>query len=235
MTDPQKKTDPKEEIAGKLVTSFYDQFALNQNHGQIIFIQFLSAILAVLIGYGYVYANTATYALLTDTKRVGATLILDSYAIIHLAAAYFVSALILTLLATVVCNIGYGFRRDQRVIEKIREIYLGDVNYKKLFGTVSFKSGGKNVVDFLPEFNRMFVFGILTLQTLLYFSFLYAVLHFKNSPYFGWPPFLAHFTYLIPLGWSLFVYFNYYKKYYWIMTDSRRFWLWDVFKRKPHE
>ena len=225
----QPEKDPKEEIAGKLVTSFYDQFALNQNHGQVIFIQFLSAILAVLIGYGYVYVNTTSLAPVYEIKRKQATLLLDSYAIIHLTGTYFVVSLILTLLATVVCNIGYGFRRDQNVIVNIRKAYLQD-NYLPLFGQASFTASEKNVVDFLPEFNRMFVFGIFTLQLLIYASFLYAALHFKNAPYFGWCPALVHFLYVFPVLWTVFIYLNYYKKYYWVMTDSNRFWLWDYFR-----
>jgi hypothetical protein len=169
-----------------------------------------------------------------EIQKTCDTQVLISYSILHLFGTYYVAELILTLLATVVLNVGYGFRRDQKVIKNIRKKYLKN-DYRKIFGSASFDPSGKNLMDYLPEFNRMFVFGIFTLQILLHISFCIALNRFIYWPSFGWwsilgPGFgwwgVTEYVILVfPLLWTVFVYLNYYKKYYWIMTDSDKCWL----------
>ncbi|MCR8561062.1 hypothetical protein KXD93_25620 [Mucilaginibacter sp. BJC16-A38] len=204
-----------------LLKSFNDQFATNQNHGQLLFIQFLSAILVVLIGYGYIYANTSPEAKIWVTMRdPKSTKDIVSYAVTHLFGALLISELILTLLATVVLNIGYSFRRDQLVIYKLRKATLGE-EYKDMFGTMSFNPSGQNFWDFLPEFNRMFIFGIATLQTLLLISFFIFTYHSVCwTAWAIWCRILVCLIALLPGLWTCWLYSNYYKKYYWIMSDS---------------
>ncbi len=209
-------------VEDKLITSFNDQFATNQNHAQVIFIQFMSAILAVLIGYGYVYANTLTSAFLFDAYKNDDKVV--SFSIIHLFGAFFIAELILTMLATVILNTGYGFRRDQLVIYNIRQQYMQD-RYRSIFGNASFNPRNKTLMDFLPEFSRSFFFGILTLQILLLASFHYAIAQFICYPTFSYWNILTNLFFLIPLIWTLFVFQNSFKKYYWIMSDTHNYWL----------
>jgi len=213
----------QDSVEDKLITSFNDQFATNQNHAQVIFIQFMSAILAVLIGYGYVYANTLSTAFLFDAYKKEDKLV--SFSVIHLFGTFFIAELILTMLATVILNTGYGFRRDQLVIYNIRQRFMQH-RYGNIFGKASFNPRNKTLMDFLPEFSRSFFFGILTLQILLLVSFHYAIAQFICYPPFCfWNIVLTNLIFLIPLLWTLFVFQNSFKKYYWIMTDSHDYWL----------
>jgi len=217
-----------EELDEKLLVSFNEQFATNQNHGQDIFIQFLSAILVVLIGYGYIYANTAQSADIWTVAHDDPKSLKDitSYALIDLFGAFIVSELILTLLATVVLNIGYSFRRDQLVIYKLRKKALGK-RYQDTFGSASFDPRGQNLWDFLPEFNRMFFFGICVLQIFLLTSFFVALGRAYCWPGTAFASICLYITSIFPVGWTFWLYNNYYKKYYWVMSDSTKFW-WRV-------
>lgn len=220
---PEDKTSFEE----KLLTSFNEQFATNQNHGQVIFIQFLSAILVVLIGYGYIYANTAQTADVWDVMRdPGSRKDIISYGLIHLFGTLLISELILILLATVVLNIGYSFRRDQLVIFKLRKKALGK-DYQGIFGTMSFDPRGLSFWDFLPEFNRMFFYGIFILQVSLLFSFYIAFGRASCWEFFSWGSLAIYPLSFFTILWTIWLYSNYYKKYYWIMTDSKTKW-WHV-------
>jgi len=219
--------DTKEKLDEKLLVSFNEQFATNQNHGQLIFIQFLSAILVVLVGYGYVYANTAQTAdiwVVAHDPRSAKDI--TSYALIDLFGAFLISELILTLLATVVLNIGYSFRRDQLVIYKLRKKALGE-HYQDTFGSASFDPRGQNFWDFLPEFNRMFFFGICVLQIFLLVSFFVALGRACYWPGFAPWPICLYVISVAPFIWTCWLYSNYYKKYYWVMSDTKNFW-WRV-------
>ncbi|MBK7374302.1 MAG: hypothetical protein IPJ02_01625 [Chitinophagaceae bacterium] len=62
--------------------SFVAQFAENQNHNQKLFIQFLSSVLFVIIGFAFVYSNTATksgIAVYNTKTEKGSNLIIPIY------------------------------------------------------------------------------------------------------------------------------------------------------------
>lgn len=210
-----------ESVAEKLLLSFNDQFSTNQNHHQSVFLQFLSAILIVLIGYGFVYVNTGSNSEIFTLKHVGDQPI---YAAFHLAGTYSISQFILTLLATVVVNIGYGFRRDQKVIYKIRTRYLSKADYINFFGKASFRPFNQSFFDYLPEFNRMFFWGIYLLQLLLLLSFgikLEQIDLYSGMSSLRW---LYYMIYVFPFAWNTWLYCNYYKKYYRVMHDNNEKW-----------
>lgn len=221
MEADNSKPKNQESIAEKLLLSFNDQFVTNQNHHQSIFLQFLSAILIVLVGYGFIYANTDSASNIFDAKISKDS---TSYSVFHLIGAYTICQFILTLLATIVANIGYGFRRDQKVIHKIRIKYMGEEKYKEFFGNVSFIPHNQSLFDYLPEFNRMFFSGLYVLQFLLFISLIvrleYISLYEKLTEY-KW---LYCFIYLLPILWNTWLYLNFYKKYYRVMKDENISW-----------
>src|SRR4051812_39468995 len=109
----ESTTPTPSETQDELLKSFHEQFAGNQNHHQTLFIQFISAVFVVIIGYVFVYTNTsidASFFSSTRDKVTGEHI--TSYAIIHLIGSYFLAQIILTLLCSLTMNIGYGFRRD---------------------------------------------------------------------------------------------------------------------------
>ena len=96
----------KEEI----LSSFNSQFAQNQNHHQKLFFQILSVIVTVMLGYSYVYTNGGEL----NENELNVSIILLSLVLI-------ISTIVIGLSLILLCNMAYGFRRDQYVINKIRE------------------------------------------------------------------------------------------------------------------
>lgn len=94
----------------ELLNSFHTQFAENQNYYQKLFFQILSIIVTVMVGYSYVYTNGGKL----DEKELHTSVILLSFVLI-------ISTVVIGLSLILLSNIAYGFRRDQFVINKIRE------------------------------------------------------------------------------------------------------------------
>ena len=163
--ETQKK---KSEIQVDVLKTFHNQFALNQNHHQALFIQFISAVFIVVIGYGIIYSNTVSTANLFDAIRNDQGEII-SYSAIHLLGTYFVSQIVLILLGSLILNIGYSFRRDQKVNYEIRKRFLNKKLYQEVFGERSFNPSNKGLIfnSFLPGFNLIFVSFIYFLQLVL--------------------------------------------------------------------
>ncbi|HZY38622.1 MAG TPA: hypothetical protein VFE53_18310 [Mucilaginibacter sp.] len=198
-------------IQEELLASFHQQFSENQNHLQTIFIQFLSAVLVILAGYGYVYTNTSSNADFFDVTFFAKTNTLESYAVLHLIGSFLIAQIILGLLITLILNIGYGFRRDQMAIYNIRQKYLGPEFQREIFGTKSFDPRNQSVYIFLPEFNRNFVYAMAVIQVLLLVSllcFLNKAAHYSFEEHW----FLTGFIFL-PFIWTFVVYGVYWQKY----------------------
>lgn len=100
----------KKDLKNELLNSFHTQFAQNQNHHQKIFFQILSVIVSVMLGYGYVYTSGGK---LNETE-LHTSIILLSFVLL-------ISTIVIGLSLVLLSNMAYGFRRDQFVINKIRE------------------------------------------------------------------------------------------------------------------
>lgn len=211
------------ETKDELLKSFHQQFAENQNHHQTLFIQFISAVFIVIVGYAIVYTNTSSDAGIFNVTRDKDQHIL-SYAIIHLIGSFFMAELTLTLLCILLLNIGYSYRRDQNVIDKIRKYYMKEEELTNIFNISTeeqdkekpYVAKNKSWLTYLPDFNLIFVIFIIVLQLLLIISVLYAFNNFNN------PEFkhcccllciLCLLMLLLPLGISILAYCKYYKKY----------------------
>ena len=207
----------------ELLKSFHEQFAQNQNHHQSVFIQFISVVFIVLVGYAIVYTNTSSSANLFNTlKDIEQRLI--SYAVFHLFGSYAVAQIILTLLCTLTMNIGYGFRRDQKVNFTIRKYFISEKEYQSLFGTKSFNPINKKIYDFLPEFNSIFVNTIIVIQAFLFMSMIYAWTQFENFKLdFSEHPVTNSLTLvvlLLPLLLSFHLYRVYFNKYQEVVNET---------------
>ncbi len=136
---------------------------------------------------------------------------LESYAIIHLLGSFLIAEIILALLITLTLNIGYGFRRDQKVIFQIRNRYLTSELYIKIFGTSSYNPGNKTMTMFLPEFNRMFVWAMTIIELLLLGALVCYLHQFINYNFLGhW---FFSLLLLLPFAWTFVVYGIYWRKY----------------------
>lgn len=99
-----------EEIQKELLVSFNQQFAENHNHHQQSFIQVLSVLLTVIIGYGYVFTNGG--------KMDVSNLKVNDFL---LEASFLIASLIINFGLLLIINNAHAFRRDQFVVFKIRK------------------------------------------------------------------------------------------------------------------
>lgn len=214
MGEIKKIESSKEEMQKDLLKSFHEQFALNQNHHQTIFIQFISAVLVVIIGYGIVYSNTTVEAKLLDLTKDAANKT-QSYSVLHLVGTFFISEFILVLLASLILNIGYSFRRDQKVIYNIRQYYLENELYKTIFEEKSFNPMNKKLIfnSFLPGFNLIFVCFIYFLQILLLASLIIAIENIKSISFTFWGRIGFYCLIVSPILLSARYLQHYFKKY----------------------
>jgi hypothetical protein len=159
MTNEQNK-----DFKFELLKSFHDQFAENQNHHQALLIKFISAIAVVVVGYAIVYS--------AKSKDILPIMPVDgknAYSFTVLYFSNFLSQLVIWLLNCVNINIGYGFRRDQKVVANIRQKYLQD-DYSEVFGRLAFRADSKSFHDYLPNFNTIFYLFCIAIQAVLYMS-----------------------------------------------------------------
>jgi hypothetical protein len=94
----------------EIMRGFHEQFADNQFKLQQSFIQVLSVILTVLIGYGYVYSNGGTFVF-KDIQNYDFTL----------AFSFCVASLINAFGILLVLSNAHAYRRDQFVVSRIRK------------------------------------------------------------------------------------------------------------------
>lgn len=93
-----------------------------------------------------------------------------SYSIKHLLAIYLFSQFVFIVLVSMIINMGYGFRRDLRIIHNIRSKYLGQKDYQEIFGDEHYTWLNKRWYNFLPGFNLNLCFAILILQIMFWIS-----------------------------------------------------------------
>lgn len=206
--------DPKDDMKTDLLKSFHEQFATNQNHDQTLFIQFISAVLVVVVGYGIIYSGTTSQAQFYDVSR-DADGDIQSYAVIHLLGTYAISQAVLVLLGSLIMNTGYTLRRDQKVVYNIRKHYLGDSLHTQIFGTKSFNPSGKKLIynSFLPGFNLIFVSFIYFMQATLFVSIVVALRHMDNLTLNCWGWRFMYLFSVLPLLVSAKYVHHYYNKY----------------------
>ncbi|MDD2637037.1 MAG: hypothetical protein PHW82_16205, partial [Bacteroidales bacterium] len=170
----------------ELTTSFHQQFAENQNNHQSAFIQFLSIILTVIIGFGIALLNfNETKALNTDYN----------FELFDFTLAFMIAEGILTLGFCLVVIYAYGFRRDQFVNAIIREkakvtedtgsiewkIFPAAYNPAKSFKKKLKKNNRIYFLAWMPDFHSLFAVAFFVLQIIL--LFLFVIKCWENNPF----------------------------------------------------
>lgn len=165
----------KEDFKYELMKSFHEQFAQNQNHHQNLFIQVVSILLTVVIGFGYTLYNFR----ITGS---GCEKSASSLGVLEFTAAFTISEVILTLGVALVSNMALGFRRDQLMNTKIREaagltvdstnkekieIFAKSYNPMKNYFEKVWINNKKIILDWMPNFHIIFSVALITVQSLL--------------------------------------------------------------------
>lgn len=192
----------------ELLKSFHEQFAQNQNHHQNLFIRFLSAVFIVIVAYFIVFVNTQSTAKWHDLIFMTNTNKIISYALWHLIGAYFIAHIIFIVMALMVVNMGYNFRRDQKVNTEIRKKYLDDNTYDQVFGDRAFNVDNLKFDDYLPGFHFIFYCSLLVLQCILFISLLV-----KSQSILTLCSCLSSLLYMLPIFFSIIIYPYYYRKF----------------------
>jgi hypothetical protein len=96
------------EFRTELLKSYQQQFSTSQNQSQQVFLQVLSLLLTVVVGYGFVYTNGGKM----DSNIVKG---LDSV----LAISYAIASLIISFGMLLIFANAHAFRRDQYINAKI--------------------------------------------------------------------------------------------------------------------
>lgn len=142
-----------------IVKSFHEQFAQNQNHHQSLFLQVLTVLLTVLVGFGYIYIRVDA-----DSKELKIT-VETLYAFLTLAMY------LLSLGIALILNTALGFRRDQmvacnirmktKVMERADE--QGDNFFPPTFNPVD----KTKLTNWMPGFHFIFFVTLIVVKALL--------------------------------------------------------------------
>jgi hypothetical protein len=183
----------KEKMQFELLKTFHEQFAQNQNHHQNLFIQVVSILLTVIIGFGYTLFNF---------KSTGDNPSFSDIGLFEFTGAFIVSEIILTLGIALVSNMALGFRRDQFINAKIREymkvtesndqgslnIFPESYNPLKNYYNKFIVNNKALGLDWMPNFHFIFTTILIVMQFLLviiYLSKLSLNQYFQSKSYFG--------------------------------------------------
>ena len=160
MADEISKSLTKEEIGKALVVSFHEQFAQNQNHHQKLFLQVLTILLSVLVGFGYLYMRVEAWSPDAFTQLVTLYYYLG------------LSMILLSMAISLICNMALGFRRDQLMAVNMRVITgVMDPKSNDNYFFKSFNPQGKTTLRWwMPEFHRIFFFSLIFVKLLLALS-----------------------------------------------------------------
>lgn len=207
MNTPEKDTEKE------ILTAFTEQFALVQHQNQTVFIQVLSAAAVVFTGFAYILTNVNSTADVFNAIRDSKGQIV-SYSLVQLIFAYGVLQAILVALSALILNIGYSFRRDQKVVFNIRKKLLGK-EFEAIFGKRNYRGNDKGPFRFLPNFNFVLFNSLLMLQIgaviVLFIVISWAEKCISNVAPFKY---LLYAICISPPLISLFFYYDYYQNKY---------------------
>lgn len=189
------------ENTNQLLQCLHQQFSENQNHHSGLFIQILIALFALFGVLGYVAFNTKSFNFINDAN----------YNDIAYCLTTTLVSLVLLLLNKLVLGYGYGFRRDQRINQRIRFKFLGgEDGYKEIFRD-QYKADNKGKYSYLPSFHMIFFCAITIGQFMLCLSMLIlSIVSDCANRYFIIPLFVAT---IIIFGISVYLYYVTYLKY----------------------
>lgn len=202
-----------------LIKSFHQQFAENQNNHQSGFIQLLSILLTVIIGFGVALLN---FGKPTVTDKINLTLF-------DFTVAFSIAEGILALGFFLVVNYAYSFRRDQLVNSIIREkakitestaaddwkVFPDSFNPKLNFNKKLSEKRKCMRIMWMPDFYAIFSITFLILQTFIGIVYLLKTsnenLLFIDST-IDWPAFSISIIGLLFMITTIIGLFKYYRK-----------------------
>lgn len=149
------------DIQEELDKQLHSQYSENDNSRSGIFLSFIMGIIALFGTYGYVFIHTnINFDTNIDKLLIGNT----EFALISV-----ITIGILFFLAVLSLHFGYSLRRDQIVINNIRNKYYTVEKKKETFGDL-YKSNNKNYFSFLPDFYNLFYWLFFCSEIFIFFT-----------------------------------------------------------------
>ena len=203
----------KKELKYELMKSFHEQFAQNQNHHQNLFIQIVSILLTVIIGFGYTMYNFKTSG---GENGIG---------ILEFTSAFIISEIILVLGVSLVSNMALGFRRDQLMNTRIREfakitedtsnddakIFSTSYNPMKNYFVKTNGLTKKIHLDWMPNFHIIFSITLVLVQFILIVVYFIKITINNSNDKFNYFPLLSIIGLIIAL-FSFYIISKFHKK-----------------------
>jgi len=218
-----------EEYRQELVKSFHQQFAENQNNHQSAFIQLLSIILTVVVGFSFALLNFGE----TSTEKS------FYFTLFDFTIAFCIAEGILTLGFCLVVSYAYGFRRDQLVNATIREkaeitkesssplwqIFPPNYNPKTSFD----KKKICKCISWMPDFHAIFAVVFLIMNFLVLVIYLLKIYEAKllstslSIDWHSFSVFIIGALFLLISYWVLCCYFKKIKDLYEVRRKRKLF------------
>ncbi len=115
----------QQEFEFELLKNFHEQFAINQNHHHSLVIKFLAGIIALLVTFVYATLYQKDYLLKISQSNLKVDELIQKGKFIIDASSYFYFSLFICLILSFsfiyIIQTAYIFRRDQKIVAKIRE------------------------------------------------------------------------------------------------------------------
>jgi hypothetical protein len=150
-----EQIEPDFELAKQL----HEQYAINTNERTNSFVSFVVALLALFGFFGYVFAYTS------PNFAISGYLVESNHKVMSIEVFFLCSVLtsfILCFLALISLQLGYASRRDQIIINNIRQVFIEKEDERKqIFGNL-YNPADKTWCNFIPDYFNFF-YGLFVL------------------------------------------------------------------------
>jgi hypothetical protein len=170
----------KDQYKTDILKSFNEQFAQNQNNHQNLFIQVVSILLTVLVGFGF--ALVAFGGNKPDSgMKIG---------ILEFSAAFCTAEVMLLLGVSLISSLALGYRRDQLINAIIREkaevtedtaktdkwkVFPASFNPSKRYKEKKRNKERYLFIKWMPNFHSIFTLSFVGFQVLLILIYLFKI------------------------------------------------------------
>jgi len=177
----EKKEDEKNREY-ELEDQLHEQYAVNDNSRNSVFISFIVGIIALFGFYGFVYVNTYKREISSEYRYESWNFNINIFLLMS-----FVTIGILFFLAILAIYLGYSLRRDQFIIYNIRKKrYKGvteketKVRMKEIFGGI-YSPYNKDCSDYLPNFYNLFYWLFFKSEIFIFVTAILKICDLKNT------------------------------------------------------
>jgi len=164
-----------------LENQLHEQYALNDNNRNSVFMSFIVGIIALFGFYGFVFVNTNKRGFNSEYSYESWNFNIDVFLLMS-----FVTIGILFFLTILAIYLGYALRRDQFIIYNIRQKRYKNgteetkVKIKEIFGEI-YSPYNKDCSSFLPDFYNLFYWLFYISEIFIFITAILKICDFVNT------------------------------------------------------